>query len=311
MSRDRLSRGRPSRDGASDSVATSASASDGELSGDPASDQGPSRDGASDGRRTDDRRREVRGADHHRPEGRGADDHPAGGRIRHALAMAGLASLAVAGLAVTSLPSSVSATSPVASTGAGAEAVDDRASLELPDIVAGSRDRAGGALAASRAFSYADRPARLFANPVPGSRLSATFGERGQHWATRHTGLDFVAPWGAPVYAVDEGTVVALPRHPGYGRMVVIEVRPGVTVWYCHLSSTAVRLGPVSAGTRIGSVGSTGNATGAHLHLEVRVWDRPTDPAVFLWGSVPGRTSRPPSWLPAVPVTTVAALRRM
>lgn len=232
-------------------------------------------------------------------------------RVRHALAMGGLAALAVAGLAVTSLPSSVSAFSTAPGPGATTNPVDDGASLEMPDIASGARERAGGVLSVSRSVSFVDRPARLWANPVPGSRISASFGEKGQHWATRHTGLDFVANWGTPVYSVDDGTVIALPRHPGYGRMVVIEVRPGVTVWYCHLSSTTVKLGPVRAGRQIGRVGSSGNATGAHLHLEVRVGDRPTDPAVFLWGSVPGRPARPPSWLPAVPVTTVAQLIRM
>ncbi len=147
-----------------------------------------------------------------------------------------------------------------------------------------------------------------YMSPVVMYETTAVFGQRGQHWTTRHTGLDFKAPRGTPVYAVHGGTVVKLAWHKAYGRMVILEVAPGVTVWYCHLSAVTVKLGPVQVGQQLGRIGSTGNAFGPHLHLEVRVDDRPTDPAVFLFGTPPGTTSTPPSWLPPVPVVTVANL---
>jgi murein DD-endopeptidase MepM/ murein hydrolase activator NlpD len=147
-----------------------------------------------------------------------------------------------------------------------------------------------------------------YMSPVVMYETTAVFGERGRHWTTRHTGLDFKAPRGTPVYAVHSGTVVKLAWHKAYGRMVILEVAPGVTVWYCHLSAVTVKLGPVEVGQQLGRIGSSGNAFGPHLHLEVRVNDRPTDPRAYLFGTPPGTTSRPPAWLPPVPVVTVANL---
>jgi murein DD-endopeptidase MepM/ murein hydrolase activator NlpD len=147
-----------------------------------------------------------------------------------------------------------------------------------------------------------------FVSPVVMYRTTAVFGERGRHWTTRHTGLDFKAPRGTPVYAVHDGTVVKLAWHKAYGRMVILEVSPGVTVWYCHLSAVTVAVGPVKVGQQVGRIGSSGNAFGAHLHLELRVDDRPTDPRTYLFGDPPGILAVPPSWLPPTPVITVANL---
>jgi murein DD-endopeptidase MepM/ murein hydrolase activator NlpD len=90
--------------------------------------------------------------------------------------------------------------------------------------------------------------------------------------------------------------------------MVILRVAPGVTVWYCHLSRTNVVPGAVVAGQMLGRVGQTGNATGPHLHLEVRVHDRPTDPEVYLFGESPGTPGAVPRWYPAIPSPTVATL---
>lgn len=147
-----------------------------------------------------------------------------------------------------------------------------------------------------------------FTLPVRTYTITARFGERGAHWHLRHTGLDFKAAWGSPVYAVTDGTVVKVARHPAYGRMVILRVAPGVTVWYCHLASVLVKPGKVKAGQMLGRVGQSGNATGPHLHLEVRVHDRPTDPAVFLFADTPGTPGPVPRWYPAVPNPTVASL---
>ena len=144
--------------------------------------------------------------------------------------------------------------------------------------------------------------------PVRTYTITARFGERGEHWHLRHTGLDFKAAWGSPVYAVTDGTVVKVARHPAYGKMVILRVAPGVTVWYCHLASVLVKPGKVKAGQMLGRVGRSGNATGPHLHLEVRVHDRPTDPVAFLFAAVPGTPGPVPRWYPAVPNPTVASL---
>lgn len=146
-------------------------------------------------------------------------------------------------------------------------------------------------------------------SPVPGARLSGRFGERGRLWRLgHHTGLDFVARYGTPVRAVADGRVVKLAWNPAWGRMVILEVAPGVTVWYCHLSKVLVKPGDVVRGQVLGRIGTSGNTTGAHLHLEVRVEDRPTDPATYLWGAEPGMPGPVPRWYPAVPIMTVAQL---
>lgn len=145
--------------------------------------------------------------------------------------------------------------------------------------------------------------------PVSRFDLSGRFGDRGSHWRLgHHTGLDFVAPYGTPVRAVMPGRVVKLAWNPSWGRMVILEVAPGVTVWYCHLSTVSVKVGDVVRGQVLGRVGLSGNTTGPHLHLEVRVKDRPTDPAAYLWGSHAGRPGAVPRWYPAVPLSTVATL---
>jgi murein DD-endopeptidase MepM/ murein hydrolase activator NlpD len=145
--------------------------------------------------------------------------------------------------------------------------------------------------------------------PIARYYLSGRFGERGGHWRLgHHTGLDFVAPYGTPVHAVASGRVVKLAWNSSYGRMVILEVAPGVTVWYCHLSRVLVKVGAVTQGQVLGRVGLSGNTTGAHLHVEVRVRDRPTDPAAYLWGKHPGTPGAVPRWYPAVPISTVAKL---
>jgi murein DD-endopeptidase MepM/ murein hydrolase activator NlpD len=161
----------------------------------------------------------------------------------------------------------------------------------------------------ARDASRASRAERSWAMPVARYRLTARFGESGSSWQFRHTGIDFQAPTGTPVLAVADSVVAAVATHPLYGRMVVLSTRSGVTLWYCHLSRVSVQEGDrVLAGQRVGRIGVTGNSSGPHLHFEVRVADRPTDPEHYLAGKHRGETSEPPGWLPAQPITTVAAL---
>jgi peptidoglycan hydrolase-like protein with peptidoglycan-binding domain len=112
---------------------------------------------------------------------------------------------------------------------------------------------------------------------VPGDR----FGPRGNAF---HTGLDYPAPSGTGVAAAGRGCVLSAGYDPGgYGNLVVIAHGAGMTSWYAHLSSIAVRPGRcVSAGTRIGAVGATGYATGPHLHFELRLRGAAVDPLTTL-----------------------------
>ncbi|MDO5092021.1 MAG: M23 family metallopeptidase [Propionibacteriaceae bacterium] len=99
-------------------------------------------------------------------------------------------------------------------------------------------------------------------------RLSAPFGATGS-WARYHTGQDFSAATGTPVYAVVSGTVVSGNVGSWAGNYVAIRAADGSATLYAHLDSTDVQVGDqVSAGQKIGEVGSTGRSSGSHLHFE-------------------------------------------
>ncbi len=107
--------------------------------------------------------------------------------------------------------------------------------------------------------------------------LGDTFGPRGNRF---HTGIDIPAATGAPVGAARSGTVVFAGWYAGgWGKLVVVRHSNGIRSWYAHLSRFDVRKGMhVSTGTRIGRVGATGDASGPHLHFEVRVRNAAVDP---------------------------------
>jgi murein DD-endopeptidase MepM/ murein hydrolase activator NlpD len=118
-----------------------------------------------------------------------------------------------------------------------------------------------------------------FARPLPGA-IGDGFGPRGDMF---HTGVDFPAPSGTPVGAAGRGCVSFAGWDDGYGRLVVVQHRLGMTSWYAHLSRFGVRRGEcVVAGSRIGRVGATGRATGPHLHFELRLRDAAVDPLTGL-----------------------------
>ena len=115
-----------------------------------------------------------------------------------------------------------------------------------------------------------------FYRPVRGP-AGDRFGPRGDRF---HSGLDFTVGYGTRTQAAGRGCVRKAGWDPGgYGNLVVIEHRLGVSTWYAHLSSIAVRPGQcVTGGTAVGRVGSTGNSSGPHAHFEVRVRDAVVDP---------------------------------
>jgi murein DD-endopeptidase MepM/ murein hydrolase activator NlpD len=106
--------------------------------------------------------------------------------------------------------------------------------------------------------------------PMKSYRLTAEFGDYGL-WANYHTGLDFAAPNGTPLYAIANGVVTSAGYDGAYGNKTVVTLDDGTELWFCHQTSFAVNEGDVvRAGQLLGYVGSTGNVTGPHLHLEVR-----------------------------------------
>ncbi|HLM36191.1 MAG TPA: peptidoglycan DD-metalloendopeptidase family protein [Gaiellaceae bacterium] len=103
------------------------------------------------------------------------------------------------------------------------------------------------------------------------------FGPRGNRF---HAGLDLVAPQGTPVAAAAAGRVVfAGFAAGGWGKLVIVAHANGVRTMYAHLAKITVhRTEPVTIGSRLGTVGATGNGSGPHLHFEVRVRGAAVDP---------------------------------
>lgn len=120
--------------------------------------------------------------------------------------------------------------------------------------------------------------------PLRFTRVSSNFGGRfhpiKREWR-HHAGTDFAAPPGTPVMAASDGVVKFAGWQNGYGNFVLVEHRSGYVTGYGHLKGFAPGLKAgkrVSQGDVIGYVGSTGWATGPHLHYEVRINGKPQDP---------------------------------
>lgn len=116
--------------------------------------------------------------------------------------------------------------------------------------------------------------------------LSSSAGNRADPFTGEkdfHSGLDISADKGDAVYATADGTVVNASAAGNYGNLVVLDHGFGLETRYGHLSAFKVKQGqPVKRGDLIGLVGSTGRATGAHLHYEVRANGRILNPLQLL-----------------------------
>jgi murein DD-endopeptidase MepM/ murein hydrolase activator NlpD len=116
-----------------------------------------------------------------------------------------------------------------------------------------------------------DKPAaKGWVLPVQSYRLSARFGQSGSNWSSSHHGLDFAASSGSQIRSVGPGRIISAGWDDAYGNRIKVQHADGTVTLYAHMSRFARTSGDVSAGTVIGYVGATGNATGPHLHLEVR-----------------------------------------
>jgi murein DD-endopeptidase MepM/ murein hydrolase activator NlpD len=132
--------------------------------------------------------------------------------------------------------------------------------------------------------------------PIDGAPVTGSFGTTGPYWAVAHSGSDISATTGTPVKAVVSGVIKSIFVHPSYGTVVRLVRKDDVEIWYCHLSKPLVLPGQhVDQGAIVGEVGATGNTTGPHLHLEVRVDHTPTDPLQFFL-TTPGKPADPPAW---------------
>jgi murein DD-endopeptidase MepM/ murein hydrolase activator NlpD len=122
--------------------------------------------------------------------------------------------------------------------------------------------------------------------PVVGGWYSSNFGYRIDPFngvRAFHEGMDFMAESGTQAHAAAGGVVAFADFHPQYGNMIEIDHGNGLITRYAHLSKRLAKVGDVvlSGGT-IGQVGSTGRATGPHLHFEVRQNGAPLNPMRFL-----------------------------
>jgi hypothetical protein len=140
------------------------------------------------------------------------------------------------------------------------------------DRQAKERDAALSALAGKAEKQAAQIKLHQWVLPVaPGVyHLTARFGDYSALWSHFHTGLDFAAPTGTPIMAVAEGTITDVGYSGAYGNRTIERLPDGTELWYCHQNEFGTEVGAtVKPGQVIGYVGSTGNVTGPHLHLEV------------------------------------------
>ena len=125
----------------------------------------------------------------------------------------------------------------------------------------------------------------FLSSPVEFSRISSGFAMRLHpilnSWR-QHNGIDFAAPTGTAVRAVGDGTVEFAGQQNGYGNIIIVKHRNNQETVYAHLSRIDVKAGQsVNQSQFIGAVGSTGWATGPHLHFEFRVNGEYSDPSTI------------------------------
>ena len=124
---------------------------------------------------------------------------------------------------------------------------------------------------------------RLAQLPVKGT-ISSRFGVSSSIRRSTHTGLDIACPIGTPIKVTSDGIITAASYSGSYGNLVKVSHGNGIETWYAHTSKMYVSPGQqVKAGEVIAAVGSTGNSTGAHLHLEIRINGTAVNPQKYLY----------------------------
>jgi murein DD-endopeptidase MepM/ murein hydrolase activator NlpD len=159
--------------------------------------------------------------------------------------------------------------------------------LGVRDLLHGATERLA-AFAETSGFRLPDLTV-LRAQPVAPSQ--STWATSGFGWredpirkrAKFHRGDDIRAKSGTPVFTAGDGVVVFAGQQGGYGNVIYVDHGGGVVTRYGHLRRIETKVDSVlTAGQRIGQVGSTGRATGPHLHFEVRLDGRAVDPSTAM-----------------------------
>lgn len=124
---------------------------------------------------------------------------------------------------------------------------------------------------------------QLACKPVSGT-ISSRYGVSSSIRSSNHTGLDIATASGTPIKVVAAGTVTHASYKGSYGNLVKVDHGNGIESWYAHTSKMYVSAGQkVKAGEVIAAVGSTGNSTGSHLHLEIRINGKHVNPQNYLY----------------------------
>lgn len=201
---------------------------------------------------------------------------------------------------------------------AGSAAAAEQAALPAGDSTA-FRERMTEWQAPPLEPAPAPAPATAAPDPQPGRamlpRRSSGYGLRTDpiHGRRRmHMGLDIPGGAGTPILASAGGTIAFAGTAGSYGRMVEIDHGGGLTTRYAHLARLLVSRGDAVARQQpIALMGSTGRSTGTHLHFEVRVDGRATDPLGWFGGaSAPAAPRRVAVQVPSSPHVSQFAGRR-
>jgi len=187
----------------------------------------------------------------------------------------------------------------------GGRAVHAGRVLAAEFVNQGRRSRAVHFTAASRGDGYyapdgSNLRKEFLRSPLEYTRISSGFGMRRhpflRSWRA-HAGVDYAAPTGTRVRAAGDGVVAFAGRKGGYGNVVILHHRGQYSTLYAHLSRVNVRRGTrVTQGDIVGHVGSTGWATGPHLHYEFQIAGRSRNPYAI---AMPAGEPVPAAELPA------------
>lgn len=117
--------------------------------------------------------------------------------------------------------------------------------------------------------------------PMETGYISSRYGARG---SGSHTGLDICTTLGTPIYPVADGIVSYAGYNGSYGNLVIIDHGEGIETYYAHCNEIYANIGDnVTINDIISAVGSTGNSTGPHLHLEIRINGEHVNPQEYVY----------------------------
>ncbi len=163
------------------------------------------------------------------------------------------------------------------------KAEEQRAAEEAAKAAKKSKGKAKSIKTTTRVAATGNISGMPLSIPVTGA-ITSRFGARGSSRSSAHTGLDIATSSGTGIRPISAGTVSYAGYKGSYGKLIIIDHGNGIQSYYAHCSAIYVSSGEaVDTNSTIGAVGSTGNSTGPHLHLEIRVSGSPVNPQNYLY----------------------------